>query len=188
MDNREIAALLEEMATFMELKGENPFRCRAFSNAARQIEMLQEPVADLVDREELENIRGIGKGLAQDITELVRSGRLKQFEDLKASVPEGLLEMTEIPGLGAKGVRTIYEKLGVSDVDALAKACQAGQVENLSGFGRKTTEKILQGIDFMQQHRGRFLCDTALAEAEALREHLQGQAGVIRLEVGLRRR
>lgn len=183
MDNKDVAAALEEVATLMELKGENAFRCRAYTNAARQVEMLREPVKELVERGELDSVRGIGKGLVRDITELVQTGQMDAYQKLVDSIPEGLLEMLEIPGLGAKRVRAIYENLGISDVDGLAKACEAGAVEKLSGFGKKTAERILQGIDFLQQHRGRFLYSTALAEAEKMRAYLLEQPGVIRLEV-----
>ncbi len=183
MDNKDIAAVLEEMATLMELKGENAFRCRAYANAARQVEMLQELVVELVERGELDSVRGIGKGLARDITELVQTGQMTAYGKLMEGIPEGLLEMLEVPGLGAKRVRTLHEALGISDVDALAKACEAGEVEKLSGFGKKTAERILQGVAYLQQHRGRYLYSTALAEAEAIRDYLLDRPGVIRLEV-----
>jgi len=190
MENRDVAAVLEEMATLLELRGENSFRCRAYANAARQIEMLQEPVAGLAERGELATIRGVGKGLAGDISELLEAGQMAAYRELKASVPEGLLEILEVPGLGAKRVRAIYEKLGISDVDALTKACEAGEVARLSGFGKKTSEKILQGIAFLQQHRGRFLCSTAQDEAEGIRRFLEGRPEVMRLAVAgsIRRR
>ena len=166
MDNKDIAAVLEEMATLMELKGENAFRCRAYANAARQVEMLQEPVVELIERGELDLVRGVGKGLARDMTELVQTGQMTSYAKLMDAIPEGLLEMLEVPGLGARRVRTIHEALGISDVDALAQACEAGKVEKLGGFGKKTVERILQGVAYLQQHRGRFLYSTALAEAE----------------------
>lgn len=183
MNNKDIALSLEEMATLMELNGENAFRIRSYSNAVRQVELLKEPVTELLEKGELDSVRGIGKKLAENIATLIESGTLPGYETLKAEIPEGLLEMLEVPGLGAKRVRGIYEALGISDVDALAKACEAGEIENLSGFGKKTAQNILQGVSYLQKHRGRFLARTAQAEAEGLRSFLASQEGIIRLEV-----
>ncbi len=183
MDNREIAGHLEMMATLMELIGENAFRCRAYANAARRVETLQDPVADLVASGTLDQVKGIGKGLSENISELVLTGSMTAHEKMKVKVPEGLLEMTEIPGLGAKRVRAIFESLGVSDVDALDKACERGEVEQLSGFGKKTADKIRQGIGFLQKHRGLYLCSTAQLAAEGLRDHLAAQPGVGRVAI-----
>jgi DNA polymerase (family X) len=177
MENRQIVDQLEEMATLMELMGQNAFRCRAYTNAARQIELLQEPVSDLVARGELDKVKGIGKGLAGSIAELVQSGTMTAYSELRASVPEGLLEMTEVPGLGAKRVRAIHESLGISDVDALAKACERGELEKLSGFGKKTSDRIRQGIAYLQQHRGSYLCSTAKLAADGLCRYLSSQPG-----------
>ena len=183
MDNREVAEILEEMATLMELNGEGGFRIRAYTNAARGIESLREPVATLAAEGKLDSVRGIGKGLAGRITGLVETGRLPGLEELKASVPEGLMEMTEIPGLGAKRVRAIYEELGIADIDALSRACDSGELEAMSGFGRKTADRIAHGIQYMQKHRGQFLCNNAREEAEAIRAFLEDQEGVDRLAV-----
>ena len=183
MDNREVAEILEEMAALMELNGEGGFRIRAYTNAARGIESLREPVATLAAEGKLDSVRGIGKGLAGRITGLVETGRLPGLEELKASVPEGLMEMTEIPGLGAKRVRAIYEELGIADIDALSRACDSGELEAMSGFGRKTADRIAHGIQYMQKHRGQFLCNNAREEAEAIRAFLEDQEGVDRLAV-----
>jgi len=183
MDNKDIAAALEEMTTLMELNGENAFRIRSYVNAARQIELLQEPALDLSERGELESVRGVGAKMAQNIVTLIQDGTLPGVADLRASIPEGLLEMIEVPGLGAKRVRSIYEQLGISDVDALAKACEAGEIKKMSGFGKKTEQNILQGVYYLQQHRGRFLSRTARQEAEGLRDYLVEQPRVIRLDV-----
>ena len=183
MDNKDIALALEEMTTLMELNGENAFRIRSYVNAARQIELLQEPALDLNDRGELDSVRGVGAKMAQNIAVLIEDGALPGVAELRASVPEGLLEMIEVPGLGAKRVRSIYEQLHIADVDALAKACEAGEIEKLNGFGKKTSQNILQGVSYLQQHRGRFLSRTARGEAENLRAHLEQVPGVIRLEV-----
>lgn len=183
MNNKDIALALEEMATLMELNGENAFRTRSYSNAVRQIELLKEPAVDLIAAGNLDSVRGIGKKLAENIGTLVETGHLPGVDELKAEIPEGLLEMLDVPGLGAKRVRSIYESLGISDVDALAKACEAGEIEKLSGFGKKTAQNILQGVSYLQKHRGRFLSRTALEEAESLKSYLGEQDEVIRLEV-----
>ena len=183
MDNREVSEILEEMAMLMELNGDGGFRIRAYANAARAIDSLGEPVAALAAEGKLDSVRGIGKGLAGRIGELVETGCLPGLEELKSSVPEGLMEMTEIPGLGAKRVRAIYEELGIVDVDALSRACDSGDLEAMSGFGRKTAERIVHGIQYMQKHRGQFLCNNAREEAEGVRAFLDDQAGVERLAV-----
>ena len=188
MDNREVAEILEEMATLMELNGEGGFRIRAYTNAARGIESLREPVATLAAEGKLDSVRGIGKGLAGRITGLVETGRLPGLEELKASVPEGLMEMTEVPGLGAKRVRAIYEKLGIMDIDALSRACDSGELEAMSGFGRKTADRIAHGIQYMQKHRGQFLCHNAREEAEAIRAFLEDQADRLAVAGTIRRR
>ena len=131
MNNKDIALSLEEMATLMELNGENTFRIRSYSNAVRQGELMKEPAIDLIAAGTLDSVRGIGNKLAQNIAILVETGKLPGFEELKAALPEGLIEMLDVPGLGAKRVRSIYEALGISDVDALAKACEAGEIEKL---------------------------------------------------------
>lgn len=183
MDNKAIAEAVEEIATLMELKGENPFRLRSYQNAARQVELLQDPVTALLEQGKLDSVRGIGSKMAGNIQTLVETGKMPGYDDLVSSIPEGLVEMLAVPGLGAKRVRAIYEGLDVSDVDALGKACEAGEIQKLSGFGKKTEENILQGIEYIQQHRGRFLSRTALSEAEDLRAYLAEQPGVIGLEV-----
>ncbi len=190
MDNRAVADVLEEMVMLMDLKGENAFRTRAYANAARRIETMEETVQDLAEKGELDSVKGIGKGLAAGISELLESGKMASLEKLRQSVPEGLVEMMDVPGLGSKKVRALYEEMQISDIDALAKACEAGEVEKLSGFGKKTAEKVLQGIAFLQEHRGRFLADTALNEAEKIRSFLAEQEGVIRVGVtgSIRRR
>ena len=190
MDNREVAEILEEMAALMELNGEGGFRIRAYANAARAIDSLGEPVATLAAEGKLDTVRGVGKGLAGRISELVETGRLPGLDELKASVPEGLMEMTEIPGLGAKRVRAIYEELGIVDVDALSRACDSGELESMSGFGRKTAARIADGIQYMQKHRGQFLCNNARDEAEGIRAYLEDRGNADRLAMAgtIRRR
>ncbi len=183
MDNKEIVEALQEMTTLMELNGENAFRIRSYTHAARQIDLLRESASDLSARGELESVRGIGARMARNIATLIETGKLPGIDDLRSALPEGLQEMIEVPGLGAKRVRSIYEALGIADVDALAKACESGEIEKLSGFGEKTAQNILRGVSFLQRHRGRFLSHTARSEAEALRDYLSEQPGVMRLSI-----
>ncbi|MCZ6636267.1 MAG: helix-hairpin-helix domain-containing protein, partial [bacterium] len=169
MNNKDIAAALEEMATLMELNGENAFRIRSYANAARQVELLPESVTELLEQGTLDSVRGIGSKMVVNIQTLVEAGQMPGYDELVVSIPEGLLEMIAVPGLGAKRVRSIYEQLNLSDVDALGKACEAGEIQKLSGFGKKTEANILQGIEYIQQHRGRYLSRTARAEADGIR-------------------
>ncbi len=147
MTKNEIADVLGQIATLLELKGENPFKIRAYASGARLIDAMDE--AELVRRieaGELEAVRGIGEALSKKIDELHKTGRLEFFEKLKASVAPGLIEMLEIPGLGPKKIKALHEKLGVDSIAGLQAACEAGRVAELAGFGGKSQEKLLEGI------------------------------------------
>ncbi len=111
MDKAGIADTMEKIATLLELKGENPFKIRAYTNAARSIETWGGNVSDLRDQETLEKIPGIGKAIAAKIKELVETGSLKFFEELRAEFPEGILELFTLPGLGGKKIKALYEQL-----------------------------------------------------------------------------
>jgi DNA polymerase (family X) len=190
VDNQDVATVLDDMSNLMELNGENPFRSRAYASAARAIETLEEDVAQLAEQSALDDVRGIGKKIAVEIEELLSSGQIMRHQDLVATVPEGLIEMQGIPGLGGKRLRQIYELLGVADIDALAKSCVSGDVAGLKGFGQKTAKNILSGIEYLQQHQGRYLTNVARHEADQLANFLRERPEVIRLEVtgSLRRR
>ncbi len=147
MNKTDIAAVLTDIGTLLELKGENPFKIRAYQAGARLLEGLgEDEIARRVEAGTLEEVKGIGEALAQKISELHRTGRLEFFEKLHASVPEGLVEMLSIPGLGAKKVRALQEKLGVDSIAKLRAACADNRVAALDGFGEKSQEKILTGI------------------------------------------
>ena len=114
MDKDRVAEILTEIGTLLELKGENPFKTRAYENAARTLESLTEPLEKLIAENRLSEIKGIGEGIQKKITELVTTGKLAYYDDLKASVPPGLVEMLQIPGLGPKKVKALNDKLGVT--------------------------------------------------------------------------
>jgi len=146
MEKNDIAAVLDEIAMFMELTGENPFKIRAYSAGARILENLTEDLGELIDGGKLADIPGLGEALVDKITTLRRDGVLPFHQKLKASIPAGLLEVIQIPGLGPKKVRALWTQLAVEDLAKLKEVCESGAVAELKGFGAKTQEKILEGI------------------------------------------
>src|SRR3954464_5728141 len=174
MTKEGIAEILEQIATLLELKGENPFKIRAYVNAARSIETFGGNLGDLKDEETLEKIPGIGKAIAAKIKELAETGSLKFFEDLRAEFPGAILELFSIPGLGAKKIKALYEKLQVSSIAELQAACESGKVAELSGFGKTTQEKLCPAIATRAKHSGSFQLGQIAAEAELLQTDLRG--------------
>ncbi|HEV3261128.1 MAG TPA: DNA polymerase/3'-5' exonuclease PolX [Gemmataceae bacterium] len=183
MDKHQVAGILDEIGTLLELQGENPFRCLAYRNAARALEQLEENLADVIAADRLRSVPGIGETLQDKIKTLVTTGALAFYEDLKQKTPPGLVQMLRLSGMGPKKVRALYEQLGIEDIEALKAACQAGRVAALKGFGAKTQQKILEGIDFLGQAGQRLRIDQAQALAEALVEGLRNGPGIIRMEV-----
>jgi DNA polymerase (family 10) len=180
MDKERVAEILVEIGTLLELKGENPFKTRAYQNGARIIEGLTEPLPKLVAEARLGELKGIGDALQQKITELVTTGKLKYYDELKASVPAGLVAMLAIPGLGQKKIIALNKQLGVDSVEKLEAACQAGQVAELDGFGTKTQAKLLEGIAHRRLYALRTRLDDALAAAEPVLDSLRQHPDVIR--------
>ncbi|NGO40461.1 DNA polymerase/3'-5' exonuclease PolX [Limisphaera ngatamarikiensis] len=180
MNKEQVAAILTEIGTLLELKGENPFKTRAYLNAARAIESLDEPLEKVVAEGRLDQIKGIGESLRDKITELVTTGRLGYYEELKASIPPGLIELLEIPGLGPKRILTLREKLGIESVDALEKACREGKVATLPGFGEKTQANLLEGIERRRKFASQHLLIEVWSAAEPLLEFLRQHPDVIR--------
>jgi len=146
MEKNDIASVLDEIATFMELTGENPFKIRAYSAGARILENMTEDLGELIDGGKLADIPGLGEALVDKITTLRRDGVLPFHQKLKASIPAGLLEVMQIPGLGPKKVRALWTLLAVEDLAKLKEVCESGAVAELKGFGDKTQDKILEGI------------------------------------------
>lgn len=180
MDNAQVAEILAEIGVLLELKGENPFKTRAYANAARTVETLEEPVATLVSENRLSGIPGFGEALQQKVSELVSKGRLEYHEQLKASLPPGLLELLELQGLGPKKVKALHDQLKVDSLDTLETACKAGAVASLKGFGDKTQARILEAIAFKRQFASKHRLDHALATAEPILDTLRGHPDVIR--------
>ncbi|MBM3852709.1 MAG: DNA polymerase/3'-5' exonuclease PolX [Verrucomicrobia bacterium] len=183
MTKNEMAEVLSEIGTLLELKGENPFKVRAYQAGARALEAIEEAeLGRLIAGGELKSVKGIGDALAQKITEMHATGGLAFFEKLKASVEPGLVELLQIPGLGPKKIRALHEKLGVADIVGLAQACAEGRVAELDGFGVKTQEKLLAGIRNREAYGRRHLWWDAAEVAEPIVEGLRRLPQVRRAE------
>ncbi len=180
MQKDEIADILKEIGVFLELKGENPFKTRAYQNGARTLENLSEPLDQLIEEKGLGKIKGIGSALAEKITELATTGKLDYYDNLKDSIPEGLIAMLNIPGLGPKKVKVVHEKLGIDTVEALEQACKKNKLAELPGFGAKTETKILEGIEFRRNYASHHHISAALLLAEPILEELRSHPDVIR--------
>ncbi len=190
MDKHQVAAILDEIGTLLELQGENPFKCNAYHNAARTVDQLSGSLADEIQSGHLGDLRSIGESLREKITTLATTGQLPYYEELKAKFPPGVLDLLRVQGLGPKKVKALYEELGIDDLDKLRAACQADQVAKLKGFGAKTQQKILEGLDFLAQMGQRVRLDQALPLALTLLEGLGESPGIQRMELcgSLRRR
>ncbi len=183
MDKKQLIKILEEIGILLELKGENPFKARAYYNAARQFETMVTDIEELVTSGKIADVKGVGTALADKITKLVTTGELPYYEELKSSVPEGLFDILKIPGLGAKKVKVIYEKLGVTSLGELEYACRENRLRDLSGFGQKSQDTILKNIEQYKQYQQQFLFPVAEFEAQELYNYLKANKNLQRLEI-----
>ena len=182
MTKNEIADVLNEIAVLLDLKGENPFKIRAYQSGARVLESLEEDLGTIIAEGRLGAIKGIGEALVQKITELYKTGKLKFYDELCAAVASGLVEMLEIPGLGAKKIKALHAALGIDSIAALTKACEEGRVAELHGFGEKTQQKLLAGIKNREAYGKRHLWWNAFAVAGPILEGLRSLPQVLRAE------
>ena len=184
MENIDVAKVFNEVADLLEIQGANVFRVRAYRNAARTVEMLGAPVESMVSSgSKLEELPGVGKDLAGKIREIVETGELGMLRELAKELPEGLVALMRIPGVGPKRAKQVYESLGIATLDDLEAAARAGKLRELRGLGPTIEARILQGITEQRAHTGRH----ALAEAEVyvkgLVEHLRRVPGLKSIEV-----
>ena len=185
MQNPDIARLFDEVADLLEIQDANPFRVRAYRNAARTIRDFPEPIADLVraGTKDLTDIAGIGDDLAEKITDIVTTGELPLRKQLASKLPAGLLDLLRIPGLGPKRVKLLYKKLKVKSAADLATALDKGRVQKLKGFGPKMEEKMRAGIGQAQVGERRMLLNEAETQATALVAYLKAGGGIGQIEV-----
>ena len=178
-----MAQVLEEIATLLELKDENPFKIRAYANAARSLETFGGNLSDLQDEEALAKIPGIGKHIAEKVKELAVTGSLKYLEELRAEFPSAILELFSISGLGAKKIKALYEQLRISSIEQLREACESGKVAELAGFGETTQTKICKAIEQRTKHFGHFQFGQIAADTESLRRELAAQPAALQVDV-----
>src|SRR5438876_3983549 len=183
MTKEDIAGVLEKIAALLELKDENPFKIRAYTNAARAIETFGANVSNFEDEDAVAKIPGIGKSIALKIKELAETRSLKYFQELSAEFPTGILELFSLPGLGAKKIKALHDRLGVSSIAQLQKACEQGRVAELPGFGETTQQKICDAIARRASHVGSFQLGQVAPEAEALRSDLAAHEAALQVEI-----
>ena len=183
MENKEIAQALAELGSLMEIAGENRFKINAHLSAARSIEALEEPLETFIAKGRLTSIKGIGKGLAEKITAFHKTGELSELVEIRAKIPEGVIDMLGIHGVGPKKVRVLWQDLGVTSLGELEYACNENRLVSLPGFGEKSQTKILSGIHTLMKYSGRRLLPVALKDAEVLLQFLLADKNVIRADI-----
>lgn len=184
MDNAAIARTLEEVADILEIQNENPFRIRAYRNAVRTIQIQTTPLARLVaESRPLTDLPGIGKEMANHIKEMVETGTLGYRDELLAEVPRSVVELMRLPAVGPKKAKKLWDELQISTVDELEEAAKAGRIARIAGFGEKSQQKILAGIQDHRQHTSRMLLADAEQFVEPLLDWLRQSPGLERLEV-----
>ncbi|HEY6807905.1 MAG TPA: helix-hairpin-helix domain-containing protein [Gemmatimonadales bacterium] len=190
MQKPAIRQALEELASYLELSGENPFKVRAFENAARAIGNYAGDVADAAASGALADVKGIGKGTLEVVRELISTGRSADLESLRGTVPRGLVEMLRVPGLGVAKIRQLHETLQIDSLDALEAAAADGRLAKLPRFGAKTAEAIRNAVAFLKRSSGFRLFHHARDEASALQQAIAAVPGVARVEIAgsIRRR
>ncbi len=178
MPNSEIAQIFQNIAAILEIKGENPFRVRAYQKVVRTLESLPEEVEKIYRRGELRDIPGVGEGLARKMEELFTTGKLAYYEDLKKQIPSGLIELLSLPEMGPKTVSLLYKELGIDNVRELEKAVKEHRLKDLPGMGEKTEENIRRGIEFLKKSKGRMLLSRAYPLAQSIINHLKDLTAV----------
>ncbi len=183
MDNKAIAKMFEELATLLELQGENPFKVNAYINAAKTIEGLHEDIEAYYKIGELQKLKGIGKSISEKIEEVIETGKIKMLEELRSKTPSGLLEMLKIPGLGPKRIKTLYDKLKIATIQELEYACQENRLLTLEGFGQKTQEKIKHGISLLAQYKDKHLLNETYPLAKDILNYVKKCSFIDKAEI-----
>ena len=181
--NNDVAEQLREIYQLMQLAGENRFRAIAFDRAAQTIESLNEDISDYIENDNLTDIKGIGDSIAQDIKSYAETGKIDVLESLREKIPAGVIKWLNISGLGPKNIAKIHSQLGISELEELKEACQDGRVAELDGLGKKSAQKILDSIKWMEKFDDRCRLDEATEIAKPIFDFLKDRDGVEAIDV-----
>ncbi|MFK7851088.1 MAG: DNA polymerase/3'-5' exonuclease PolX [Akkermansiaceae bacterium] len=173
MNREEMAEVLEKIALLLELKGENPFKVRAYRQGAEIVLSMEEDVVELAKNDELKGVKGIGEALRDKLGEMAKTGGLEFYDKLKDEFPASIFDLFEIQGLGPKKIKALYDKLGVDSLEKLKAVCEEGKVAELAGFGAKTQTKILEGMAANEKYADRFLLGSISGLVEGMLETLR---------------
>ncbi len=177
-----LASLLIEISRMLEMKGENPFKIRAYTKAARAVEMFGGDLTAEATAGRLEAIDGIGKAIAEKLTEWLTTGRMVYYDQLREEFPPEIFELFDLSGLGAKKIKALRDKLRVGSISSLERACRAGQVAGLEGFGEKSEQRLLEAIEDRRKNQGQYRLGQAAPWAETLLDWLRQQPAVLLVE------
>ena len=181
LSNQEIARILREIGEYLEMQ-DVPFKPRAYEKAALAVEGLGEEEAGDIYKsggiKALKEISGVGSSIAETIEELLKTGRSKHHEELKKKTPVDLAELTRVEGLGPKSIKKLYKELGIKNIKDLEKAAKSGKISGLEGFGEKSEQKIINGVEFIKKTGGRFLLGSILPVANMIEGRLKSLSGV----------
>ncbi|MGR6835614.1 DNA polymerase/3'-5' exonuclease PolX [Syntrophomonas erecta] len=183
MTNREVARILDRIADILQIKEENPFKVRAYKKAARSVYHLDEDLHRYYERDRIGDIPGVGKAIKAQIEEMLEKGSCEYYEGLLLEVPEGVLDMLRIPGLGHKSVKTIYDNLGIDSLDELLKATEEKKIRSLPGLGAKTEYNIKKGMELLTRSEGKVTLGLALPLAESLLSFLRESKAVQQINI-----
>ena len=183
METGRIAEIIDDMGTLLEVRGENPFRCRAYHNAAQSLRGLPSDLSEMIADGSLAEVPGIGETMYKKVIELATTGRLESYEELRKQTPAGLVALLRVPGLGPKKIKALHDALKVNSLADLRAAAEKGSIASLKGFGEKTQAKILEGITFIESAGDRILLNRARRLVAPIIEAVRSHPKVIRAEV-----
>ena len=186
MMNKKIAKIFNEIADLLELKGVD-FKPRAYRRAARKIESMKKDITDYYENDNLKEIEGVGKAIEDKIKEIIETDSLEYLEDLRDDLPSGLVDVMKVPDIGPKSAKKLHDELGIEDLDSLRKEAERENIQEIKGFGKKTEEKIIKGIEMLEEISGRHLLNEVIPISEDLIDHLESKATKIEKAGSLRR-
>ncbi|MFW5953350.1 MAG: DNA polymerase/3'-5' exonuclease PolX [Candidatus Natronoplasma sp.] len=184
--NKKIAQMFNEIADLLELKGVD-FKPRAYRKAARKIESMKEDISHYYEEDDLKDIEGVGDAMEKKIKEVIETGSLEYLKELKEELPSGLIDVMRVPDIGPKSAKKLHDELGIKDLESLKTEAEEGNIKDIKGFGEKTEQKIISGIEMLEEISGRHLLDEVIPVAEEIINHLESKADRIEKAGSLRR-